>query len=159
MMGISLTGVQRDGLDMDTGPKRVNSMHRFLSFFFHLCRGRLDRFLFVKAVLSRTWDFFFPKKTKEGRDSPHENILKLQQRGFWYRITSGMDALTNRPSQVTRSSHILEITLRAVCLSFLKIIPFRASQIRHRIARRMEGQTSGSVPGTTGETPRCPKCS
>ena len=36
MMGISLTGVQRDGLDMDTGPKRVNSMHRFLSSSFFI---------------------------------------------------------------------------------------------------------------------------
>jgi hypothetical protein len=39
MMGISLTNVQRYELDMATGPKRANSMHRFLSFFSSLPRA------------------------------------------------------------------------------------------------------------------------
>jgi hypothetical protein len=58
MMGISLTRVQRYGLDMDTGPKRVNSMHRFLSLFFIFAEGEatgsfLDRQSSAKPHLLR----------------------------------------------------------------------------------------------------------
>ena len=61
MMGISLTGVQRDGLDMDTGPKRVNSMHRFLSFFSSLTRAT-GSFLVRQSSAKPHLRFFFSEE-------------------------------------------------------------------------------------------------
>jgi len=57
-----------------------------------------------------------------------------------------MENLTNPLSQIIKSSQTRDATL-VVCLSFLKIIPFRASQIRQRIAKRIEDQTVASKPG------------
>jgi len=67
------------------------------------------------------------------------------------RVPWKMEDLINLPSQVIISSQTRDTTLRAVCLSFLKIIPFRVSQIRQRIARRIEGQTAGSKLGIDGD--------
>jgi len=60
-----------------------------------------------------------------------------------------MEDLTNPLSQIIKSSQTRDATL-VVCLSFLKIIPFRASQIRQRIAKRIEDQTVASKPGIDG---------